>query len=383
MDDGGARSTSAAPALAGFVGLGLFWGAFASLLPTIQRSTGASTAQLGVALLFISVGSLPAMLAAGRAVDRFGSRVASVSCAGFALATLLPGLANSVPALAAALVAAGAGSGALDVAVNARVARLEEERERRLMPLAHGLYSVGVVVGAVSAGVALGAGARPVWILVAVAAALAAVAVANASAGSAGDGVAGPRLRVDRALLVVGLVAAVAFVVEGGLESWSAVYLDRELDASPAVAGLGPGFFAAAMAAGRFAGQAAGGISDRTLLSVGAAAAAAGAILAASAHAVPVALAGFALGGGGISLAAPILFGAAGRGREHTGSAVATVTTLGYLGFLFGPPLMGGVSGAAGLRAGLLMLAAFAFTVAVGARTLPQERPRPAITPRG
>src|SRR6266508_886382 len=308
---------SRAPALAGFTGLGLFWGAFSSLLPAIQRSTGASKGELGIALLFITIGSLPAMLLTGRAVDRYGSRVAGFACALFAAGTALPGLATSVVALSAALVVAGAGSGALDVAVNARVARIEEQTKRRLMPLAHALYSVGVVVGAVGAG---------------------------------------------------------AFVVEGGLESWSALFLDREHDSSPAVSGLGPGLFALAMAAGRFSAQGAHRAHDRPLLVAGAVTAALGAAIVAASPNAPVALGGFALGGAGVSLAAPILFGAAGRGREHTGSAVATVTTLGYLGFLVGPPLMGGVSSAAGLRIGMLILAAFALTVAVGARGLPQDR---------
>ena len=368
--------SSRGPALAGFAGLGLFWGAFSSLLPAIQRSTGASKGELGIALLFITIGSLPAMLVTGRAVDRYGGRVTGLTCALFAAATTLPGLATSVPALAAALVAAGAGSGALDVAVNARVARIEEQTARRLMPLAHALYSVGVVVGAVGAGIAREAGAPREAILVAVAAALAEVAVANRGLDHRPARAAAPRLRFDRALLAIGLVGTVAFVVEGGLESWSALFLDREHDASPAVAGLGPGLFALAMAAGRFSGQRVHRAHDRPLLAVGAVAAAVGAVVVAISPNAGVALAGFALGGAGVSLAAPILFGAAGRGRENTGSAVATVTTLGYLGFLIGPPLMGGVSGAAGLRVGMIMLAAFALTVAAGARALPPAQPR-------
>jgi MFS family permease len=367
---------SRGPALAGFVGLGLFWGAFSSLLPAIQRSTSASKADLGIALLFIAVGSLPAMLVTGRLVDRYGSRVAAVSCVVFAVGTTLPGLATSVAALSAALVLAGAGSGALDVAINARVARIEEVTGRRLMPLAHALYSVGVVVGAVGAGVAREAGAPRESILLAVSAVLAAIAVANGGRDDlpARAAAAAPRLRVERGLLAIGLVGALAFTVEGGLESWSALFLDREHNASPAVSGLGPGLFALAMAAGRFAAQGANLAHDRPLLAAGAVSAAAGAAIVAASPNAPVALVGFALGGAGVSLAAPILFGAAGRGRQNTGSAVATVTTLGYLGFLVGPPLMGGVSGAAGLRIGMLMLAVFALAVAAGARVLPAER---------
>jgi MFS family permease len=98
----------------------------------------------------------------------------------------------------------------------------------------------------------------------------------------------------------------------------------------------------------------------------GAVTAGGGLALAATASAVPVALVGLALGGAGISVAAPTLLGAAGRGAADAerGSAVASVTTIAYFGFLSGPPLMGVVSGALDLRAGMAMLAGVAVLLA-------------------
>jgi MFS family permease len=160
-------------------------------------------------------------------------------------------------------------------------------------------------------------------------------------------------LQLGRALVLIGLVGAAAFVVEGGIESWSALFLERQLDAHPAVSGLGPGAYAAAMAAGRFFGQASRS-PDRRLLVAGGAVAAAGCLLAAGAPNAGIALAGFVLGGLGVSLNAPIVFGAAGR---RSASAVATVTTLGYAGLLVGPPLVGGVAQALSLRFAFVALA--------------------------
>ena len=107
-------------------------------------------------------------------------------------------------------------------------------------------------------------------------------------------------------------------------------------------------------------------VGDRLLLVGGALTAGGGLALAAVAPAVPVALAGFTLDGAGISVAAPTLFGAAGRGAPDAerGSAVASVTTVSYLGFLGGPPLMGVVSGGVGLRGGMAMLAGVAVLLA-------------------
>jgi len=356
---------------AGFVVLGLFWGAWAAVLPSVQRATGASNGALGLALLFVSVGSIPAMLVvAGPAVDRYGPRAVAAGAAAFAAAILLPGLATSVPGLAAALVATGAASGVLDVGINARAARLEDELGRRLMPAMHGLYSVGVLVGAVGAGLGRSAGAGREWILTGVA-----VAVAVAGIGLASDEPATPtgtrvrRPQLQRALLALGVLAAAGFVVEGGIEGWSALFLERQLDARPDVSGLGPGFFGGAMAAGRFAGQAAR-LGDRHLLAGGGAVACAGCLIVAAAPVPAVALAGFVLAGLGVSATAPVTFGLAGRGRRDAASAVATVTTVGYVGLLAGPPLVGGIAQATSLRVSLGVLAGVAAAVAAAATRL-------------
>src|SRR5580765_1043021 len=209
------RTRSLAATFAGFAALGLFWGAWASVLPGVQDATGASDGQLGLALLFVSVGSVPTMLlVAGPAIDRFGTRAVAVSCAAFAVAVLLPGLASSVLGLAVALVFTGAASGALDVGINARASRFEEETGRRVMPAAHGLYSVGVLVGAVAAGLARSAGAGREPILVGVALLVAATGVAfgveRSSSVPAPAEPGGRRVRFERALVALGLVGALA-----------------------------------------------------------------------------------------------------------------------------------------------------------------------------
>jgi MFS family permease len=356
------------PTLAAFVTLGLFWGAWAAVLPSVQDATGTSKATLGVAMLFVALGALPAMLfVAGPAVDRFGVRAVAVGCAVLAAATTLPGLASSLLSLVLALTVTGAASGALDVGINANVSRIESATGRRLMPLAHALYSAGILVGAVAAGLARSEGAGRESILLGVAAAIGATALLLARDPALLETPRARRLpSFERALLAIGVLGAAAFVVEGGTESWSALFLERQLHAQPDVSGLGPGFFGGAMAAGRFLGQALRR-SDRELLVGGSLVACAGCLLAAVAPNAPVALVGFTLAGLGIALNAPVVFGAAGRGRRDAASAVATVTTLGYLGLLTGPPLVGGVGQAWSLRGSFVVLAVIAAAVAAAA----------------
>jgi MFS family permease len=359
-----------APTLAGFFSLGLFWGAWAAVLPSVQHATHSSKGALGIAMLFTSVGSIPVMFfIAPRAIDRFGARSVAVGCTVFALATLLPGLATSLPLLILALLACGMGTGLVDVSINANVGRIENATGRRLQPFAHGTYSVGILVGAVGAGLArsTGTGREPILVTVSVCVALTALLVSSDHARVHTEPTRG--FRFARGLVLIGIVGAVAFIVEGGTESWSALFLERQLHAQPDVSGLGPGVFGGSMAFGRFFGQAAGRLSDRALLGGGAALAAIGCGTAALATNAPVGLVGFALAGAGISLNAPIVFGFAGR-RSDPGTAVATVTSLGYVGLLVGPALVGGVAQATSLRVSFGVLALVAAAVVVAATRL-------------
>ena len=369
--------------LVGFAGFGVLWGAWAAIVPAVEESVGASKAGLGLALLGVGVGSLPAMLLIGPQVNRRGPRVMPVALAALAGAALLPAFAGSVPALFASLVVVGAASGAVDVSINAAAADYEAATRQRIMQLAHALFSVGVVVGAVTAGLArefLDAGRLEV--LAGVSLTLLAAAVVNRRQPAREAGAApAARMRFRRFAVVLGLVCGAAFLIEGGIEAWSALFLERELDASPAVGALGPGAYALAMVIGRFSGQwLTDRVDDRLLLGGGALVSLVGLLLAAAAPGVPVALLAFFLGGAGVSVAAPVAFSAAGRGAAEAerGSAVATVTTIGYMGFLAGPPLTGAAAELVGLRAAFVILACFAAALAVAAPRLALEGRRTA-----
>jgi MFS family permease len=241
------------------------------------------------------------------------------------------------------------------------------------MPLAHALFSMGVIAGAVGAGIArqLGAGRGSIFAGVAVVVAVTAwlnrrpyPRLAEATPG---------RRRIRRSFAVLGLVCALAFLIEGGIENWSALYLERDLDAAPAVSALGPGAYAVAMVAGRLSGQwLHTRARDSLVLGVGGLVSLVGLLAAGQSSSPAPAIAAFFVAGIGVSVAAPILFGAAGRNATDAerGSAVATVTTIGYLGFLAGPPIVGAVAQGVGLQASFFFLAVVAAAVAAAAPRL-------------
>jgi len=350
--------------LAAFVAFGVLWGGWAALVPAVQSAVGATKGELGIVFLFVAVGSVPAMLLTGRELDRRGARILPWLLAGGAGATVLPAFAGSLGTLAAALLVLGAFSGATDVAMNAAVSEIEASRDARLMQLAHALYSAGVLVGALAVGTARELGAGRVEVLFGISLVLAAAAALNTRHERIQPRPrASSRPRLTRAAVPLGIACGAAFVIEGGMENWGAIFLERDLEAGPAVSALAPAAYGGAMMLGRLSGQwLERRLGDARLLGGAFAVALVGLAGAALAPNVPLAIAAFFVGGAGISIAAPALFGAGGRGAspEERGSALATVTTLGYLGFLVGPPMVGGVAEAVGLRGSFVVLALLA-----------------------
>ncbi len=354
--------------LLAFAAFGAYWGAWGVLVPDVKEQVDASVTELGIAFLALALAALPAMLVTGRIVDRVGPRILPLTLVLFGLAAVLPGLAGSVWQLTLALILVGITTGAVDVVINVAATNVETSGGPRVMQVAHALFSAGFLVAAVAVGIARGAGAGALPVLAGIGLLVLVSAAFNRGYPAAPRREAPRRIVLSHRLLVLGLLCGLAFMIEGGIENWSALYLETDLDASPTVSGLGPGAFAAAMVGGRLLGQWLElRVGDRRLLSVGALIGSGGLLLAAVAPAVPLALLGFAIGGAGVSVAAPTLFGAAGRGASEAerGSAVASVTTISYLGFLVGPPLIGAVSGATDLRVGIGLLAGISLVLAV------------------
>lgn len=354
---------------------GLWWGAWAASLPAVRRAVAISDAKLGVVLLAISVGALPAMMVAGRLADRVGPRLVPLCLAAFAVAGAFPAFAESPWVLLVLLLVIGATTGALDIAINARANAIEAAANIRVMDGLHAAFSAGVVVGGIGAGLARRAGAHPGAILLVGSGLVATAAVVNSHAAKLPSAAAG-RAPLAAQLLLVGGVLAVAFLLESGVETWSALFIENELGASPAISGLGPGLFAAAMVTARLVAQRRPEASPVGRMRFAGAAGAAGLGLAALAHRPVVALAGFVVAGLGLAVSAPTLFRVA--GRYGAAPAISTVAVLGYLGFVAGPPIFGAVAGATSVRGGFVFLCAMAAvlvaTVPILRRGEPESR---------
>jgi MFS family permease len=362
-------------AYAGFAVFGAFWGTWGASVPALRDQARLGDAQLGTALFFVGAGALPAMLLAGRAVDRWGRRVTAVPLVSLgATGVAVAMTARDLASLSLGLAVLGATSGAADVAINAAAGSAERASGRPVITRAHGVFSAAVVLASLWTGLLRGAGAPLVapFLLVVVAAGLAGLAVVAGSAvaptpqppGRAGRPAV--TLRV-RPLLVIGGLAALAFAVENAHQSWSAVYLVDVLSAPPAIAAGGPAVFAAVVAVTRFAVSAISPARATGVLLAGAATAAAGTAVLAAATTLSIALIGLGLAAAGSAVLFPTLLSVATTRVEEPVRGVATsmVTTVAYTGFLAGPVYVGGWAGAVGLPGAMLAVAGLAAALAL------------------
>src|SRR5713226_224824 len=353
---------------------GVVFASWVPHIPDLKTRLGISDGGLGLVLLSTAVGAVLALPAAGWLIGRLGSRaVTSVSALALSAAVVLPVMAPTLPLSVIALGLFGAFTSLLDVSMNAQAVTVEKRYDRPIMSSFHALFSLGGLVGAAGAALAMLAGLEPTTHVVTIALlSLGAVAMASRdleSALSARQGAIPAFVRPPAALMGLGLLTFAALLAEGAMGDWSAVYLRDSVGSTAAVAAMGFAAFSLAMAIGRFCGdwltRRIGSVSVVRASSGLAALGLTGALVVA--HPVAGVL-GFGLMGFGIANLIPVLFSAAGRTPGiAAGTALAAVATTGYCGYLAGPPLIGLTAELTSLPIALGIVSACCALIAVSA----------------
>ena len=375
-----------------FFANGALFASWASRIPAIADHVGTTTGQLGLALLAPAVGALITMPLVGHRLPGRSSRTfCAVGVGGLAVAVVLPALAPTLATLALALFVVGVANSALDIAMNAQGVTIERRMGQPILSSLHAAFSFGGFAGA-----GLGAAAAALHVDP-----LPHIAFAAVLFGVPGLLATRPLLRVDEdpdagaerlpwhrlppRLLLMGVACFFCFLAEGGAQDWSAKLVNDDLAGSAALGALAYAVFAAGMGFGRL-------IADRLwarwgavgLLRRSGALAAIGFAAALAVGTPAAAIVGFGLLGLGLSGVAPTLFrSAADEPGVPTGPALAATSSLGYLGFLAGPPLIGFLAQATSLRAAALaIVAAGTLVFALAGTARPSSAPRPTPEPR-
>ncbi|NKJ33965.1 MFS transporter [Rhizobium sp. SG570] len=335
---------------------------WAPLVPFAKARLGVDDGVLGILLLCLGLGSVAAMLATGMLSARYGSKPIIIA-GGLGLALTLPILtiASTPFTLGITLAVFGASLGSLDVAMNIHAVEVEKGAGRPLMSGFHALFSIGGFIGSLLVTLLLSVHAGPlVATLLSSALMVLAMVVAWPRLLRTVPSEDAPLFAIPRSfVLLLAVLAAITFLVEGAILDWSALLLTTQGRVEASHGGLGYMLFAIAMTAGRLAGDTiTAKLGDRAIMLWGGLVAVAGFVVLLLSPIAILAMSGFLLIGLGASNIVPVLFR---KGGTQTvmpaGLAVAAITMCGYAGVLIGPASVGFVANHVGLPGSFWMLA--------------------------
>lgn len=334
-----------------------------SRLPRIQEQFDIDNGTLGVVLLSSSIGALLAMPFTGWQIIRNGSRrVGLLSVYMYcALVPLIP-LCPNLPALLAVFFLLGVSSGMLDVAMNAQAVMVEQKWGKPIMTSFHAFFSIGMVLGALCGSLfskinaSLFSHLLIITIINIVVITVARIYLLHDKPATKGEG---PAFRLPNAAMVgVGVIAFCSMLGEGAMADWSTNYMENFAKASETLAPIGLFAFALAMTLGRFVGDRARlKYGDKKLMVVCGLIASAGLLIAILFTHPFAVIVGFFIVGVGLATIVPIAYSVAGNAKGlPSGVGLAMVTTVGYSGFLVGPPILGFLADLVTLRFALLLV---------------------------
>ena len=361
---------------------------WASRIPTIQQELHLNEAKLGAVLFALPVGLMATLPLTGMLLSRFDSRrIMMIGAVFFNLMLCAIGFATRSWQLALALVCFGSSRNLMNISANAQSIGVQSLYERPIIARFHGIWSLAGFGAAALGSLMVSFAVAPAWHFLGVGLVLTACCW-YAYPGCLPQQPARRERRPlfalpDKTLTKYGLISFASMACEGTMIDWSGIYLRKAVHTSREMATLGFTIYMIAMTLGRLTGdRVTNRYGIRTMLTCSGGLIGLGLLVAVLLPYTPTAIGGFILTGFGVSCVIPMVFSMAGKAEGmSSGSAIAAVSTVGYLGFLVVPPLVGSVAQLAGLRSAFMMIAAFGILITVLVQfTLDKENKRPAAT---
>ena len=363
-------------------------GAFYARVPDFKRELGVTNSALGFALLCIALGVLIGLGFSGRQSAKRGSApVTHYASYALGLSLLLVGPVLNYVTLCLAFVIFGACLSTQDVAMNSHAIVLEHEADKRYMSTFHAMFSAGALFGGVLGGFLAQQNKSIMWQCAFI---TMLIFIANFSVRNMflpADLDKHPfegkkKIKRPKLFLIVGLLGTCAAIGEGSAGDWGAILARDTFDATPFVSTLPYICFSAAMVIGRlFGDRAASKYGPMNLIVGGGLIAGVGLASGLLIGGIGGVIFGWLSAGIGLSIVIPMLFSQAGEiaktrfeGQFAPSEGVAMVSGIAYFGFLVGPPTLGFLADAIGLRWAMLVPAILALIMAFGSRPILSNR---------
>jgi MFS family permease len=349
---------------------GLTFASWASRIATIQQNLNLSDAALGGVLFALPVGLMCSLPFSGWIITKIGSRKLLISALiVYACALVTLGMAQNTFQLIICLLIYGFASNSVNISVNTQAVATEELYQKPILASFHGIWSLAGFTGAGIGTLMIGKRIIPlhhfamILILTILIVAIVSKYLKNDKVASTGPVFVMP----DSSLIKLGIIAFCSMICEGAMFDWSVIYFKKVVLANGAWMGAGYTAFMLTMATGRFiADWFAHRFGLKRTLQISGLLTATGLLTAVIFPHLYTALIGFLLVGFGVSSVVPLVYSAAGKSKTMSaGVALAAVSTIGFMGFLIGPPVIGFIAGIASLRASFTLIAAMGLCVAI------------------
>ncbi len=342
--------------------LGLSFTTWTSRIANIQQKLNLSDGKLGSVLIAMPVGLWVSLAVSGWFIKKYSSK--SVAVWGLVLYHIILvsiGLSNTTIRLVITLFLSGLFYSAVNVSMNTQGTLAEQKANKTLLPFFHGIWGVAGFIGA-SVGTLFiknGIPATTQFIIVA-SLGIATILLSKKyliykpELEKVGKTFAIP----EKSLIILGVIAFFAMICESTMYDWSVVYFQKEVDNANNNIGIGYSVFMAMMTIGRFANNF---LLDRygirNLILINACLIFSGTLIAIIYPNLTGSSIGFGLAGLGISSMVPLVAGAASKTKKMApASGIASVLTIGFIGYLIGPPLIGYISEHFNLKVAFMLL---------------------------
>jgi len=350
---------------------GLAFASWASRIPDIKTALKLSDGQLGSLLFALPLGQLVTMALSGGLVTKFGSRkVLIVAAFLYVIALTNLGLAAEGWQLGAALFFFGVVGNMCNIAVNTQGVAAENLFDKPIMSSFHGAWSMAGFTGALIGLLMINLHVNPymhfwiiallVWMNIFINNKFLVVGVKPSPSNK-------QKLfsKPEGALMQLGVIGFCSMATEGAMFDWSGVYFKDIVHAPHALVPLGYASFMVMMASGRFVGdRLIGRLGKKTVLQVSGVLISGGMFIAVLFPFIMTAIIAFMLVGLGVATVVPTVYSVAGRNAKLApGIALAMVSSVSYLGFLMGPPLIGYIAELASLRYSYAVIGIFGIVI--------------------